>query len=167
MLNRSPGQAKPHSLIELVTRGGAETRAFAARLAGLLDSGDVLLLNGDLGAGKTTFAQGLAVGLGIPIHVTSPTFTLIQQYHGGRLPLYHFDLYRLSRPDDVFDLGFFDYLDLGGVVVVEWPERLGAFAPAERLNIQLTPDGDETRRLTLTAHGRRYADLLKNLEAAE
>jgi tRNA threonylcarbamoyladenosine biosynthesis protein TsaE len=150
-----------------ITHGESETRQLATKVAALLDGGDVLLMQGDLGAGKTTFVQGLAEGLGIPVHVTSPTFTLIQEYRGGRLPLFHFDLYRLSGPEEVFELGFFDYLDQAGVVVVEWPERLGALAPKERLDIKFTAVGDDARQITLTARGPQYADLMNALETAK
>jgi tRNA threonylcarbamoyladenosine biosynthesis protein TsaE len=151
-------------MMDLLTHNAKETRAFAARLATQVQRGDLLLLHGDLGAGKTTFAQGLAEGLGIAAGVTSPTFTLVQEYRGGRLPLYHFDLYRLGGPDEVFDLGFFDYLEQGGVVVVEWPERLGESLPDERLDITLSAAGEAERTITLLARGARHTQLLTALE---
>ena len=150
--------------ITFVTNGEAETRALAAKLAARLDPGDLLLLRGDLGAGKTTFAQGLAEGLGIADPVTSPTFTLIQEYEGGRLPLYHFDLYRLAGPDDVFDLGFYDYLEQGGVVVVEWPERLGNTLPDAWMAVVMAIIGDDSRCISFTSKGSRSHALAGQLE---
>src|SRR5690242_19053467 len=134
--------------VTLTTRNESETHDLAARLAALVSPGDVLLLRGDLGAGKTTFTRGLAQGLGIHLPVTSPTFTLIQEYRGGRVPLYHFDLYRLYGPQEVFDLGFFDYLEQGGVVVVEWPERLGDDLVEEWLAVDMAIQDDDSRRIT-------------------
>jgi tRNA threonylcarbamoyladenosine biosynthesis protein TsaE len=145
----------PSQPVELTTRSESETRDLAARLAAMLSAGDVLLLSGDLGAGKTTFTQGLAQGLEIHAPVTSPTFTLVQEYRGGRLPLYHFDLYRLGGPAEVFELGFFDYLEQAGVVVVEWPERLGDDLPEEWLAVEVAIEEGDSRRILLTARGAR------------
>lgn len=100
----------------------AETQRLGALLGGLLAPGDVVLLHGDLGAGKTAFTQGIAVGLGVARAVNSPTFTILKEYE-GRLPLYHFDLYRIESPDEVYALGFEEYLDGAGVSVIEWAER--------------------------------------------
>lgn len=150
-----------------VTRSAEETHQLAARIGLCLEAGDVLLLEGDLGAGKTTFTQGLAQGLLIGTPVTSPTFTLAHEYLGGRLPLFHFDPYRLSGPDDILDLGFEEYLERGGVVVVEWAERLGVLTPAEYLQVRLETQGQEARCLTLTAVGDRYETLLSNLIGTE
>jgi tRNA threonylcarbamoyladenosine biosynthesis protein TsaE len=136
------------------------TRAAATRLACLLQPGDVLCLEGDLGAGKTTFIQGLAAALDVPGQVTSPTFTLVQEYHGGRLPLYHFDVYRLAGPRELTDLGFEDYLRAEGVVVIEWASRVVAALPDDRLEVLLEEMGDgeeEARRITFRPYGQRWA----------
>src|SRR4051812_10338122 len=109
------------------SRSPGATRAWGAELAGTLKAGDVILLSGSLGAGKTCLVAGLAEGLGSAAEVGSPTFTLINEYKGGRLPLYHMDLYRLDKPAQIAGLGLEEYFDGGGVCCVEWPERLGSF----------------------------------------
>lgn len=105
------------------THSPAETEQLGEKLASQLTGGAVLALRGDLGAGKTAFTRGLARGLGYAGAVTSPTFTIVNEYEGGRLPLFHFDLYRLSCADELWDIGWEDYLDRGGVCAVEWSER--------------------------------------------
>lgn len=138
-----------------------ETMAIASKLAHLLQPGDVLLLEGDLGAGKTTFTKGLAKGLGITRNVNSPTFTIIKEYKGGRLPLYHMDVYRL---DDSFeDLGFDEYFEGDGVTVVEWAHLIQEQLPEQLLEINLHHEAAEARRLTLKAHGQKYIDICKEL----
>jgi len=115
---------------EHVTEGPEGTRALARRLAQTLKPGDVLLLVGELGAGKTTFVRGLAEGLGVePKLVSSPTFVLIQEYEGGRLPLYHIDAYRVQDPHELLEVGLEECFERGGVVVIEWGERLRGLVP--------------------------------------
>ena len=109
--------------MEYVTNSEAETEALGARLAPRLEPGTVIAFTGDLGAGKTAFTRGLARGLGVTERVTSPTFTIVNEYEGGRLPLFHFDLYRLGSSDELFDIGWEDYLSRGGVCAVEWSEN--------------------------------------------
>lgn len=130
------------------------THAVGARLAALLRPGDLLLLRGELGAGKTQLAQGVARGLGIAQAVRSPTFTLIHEYHEGRLPLYHMDLYRLSGEGDIASLGLDDYLSGSGVVIIEWPERADAL-PADALTLHIEATSPTTRRITFAPHGPR------------
>ena len=101
-----------------------ETEALGRRLGEILDQSTVVAFTGDLGAGKTAFTRGLAKGLDIPDRVTSPTFTIVNEYEGGRLPLFHFDMYRLSSADELFDIGWEDYLARGGVCAVEWSENV-------------------------------------------
>ncbi|MDQ2800944.1 MAG: tRNA (adenosine(37)-N6)-threonylcarbamoyltransferase complex ATPase subunit type 1 TsaE [Armatimonadota bacterium] len=136
------------------THSADETRALAAALGALLRPGDVLCLIGDLGAGKTTFTQGLALGLGLPPEepVNSPTFTLLAEHPGGRVPLYHFDVYRLDGSSGLYDLAFDEYLSGDGVVVIEWADRIADALPPDRIDIALTAEGPETRRLVMTAH---------------
>ena len=123
-----------------------ETWALARRLAAELRPGDVVCLEGDLGAGKTTFTQGLAAALGVEGRVTSPTFCLVQEHRGGDAYLVHMDLYRLHGEDDVLAIGWEDYLAAGAIIVVEWPERAGALIPADARHIVFTHlDGDERR----------------------
>ena len=115
-----------------------------------LPNGGVIALQGELGAGKTTFVQGLARALGITRPVTSPTFTLVGEYPGGRLPLIHMDLYRLRSPDDLLVIGFPEYLERNALVAIEWPDRAGDLLPPEtiRVTITLTPD-PRTRRIEI------------------
>ena len=130
----------------------AETARIAEALAARLQPGDVVLIRGDLGAGKTAFVRGLAVGLGAADDdVSSPTFTLMQEYRGGRLPVYHVDLYRLERAADVEDLGLEDVEMGDGVLAVEWPERLGDRLWSDALRLTLEPTVDGARRLTAHA----------------
>jgi tRNA threonylcarbamoyladenosine biosynthesis protein TsaE len=144
------------------THGPSETRSFAARLAQRLEAGDVIWLSGDLGAGKTTFAQGLGRGLHIDVPIISPTFVLIREYK-GRLPLYHVDLYRLGDACEIANLGLPDYLDGDGVCVLEWSERLDARGEMPGLHIRIEPRGESARDLTLTAAGERAERLLHTL----
>ena len=129
-----------------------ETWAAAGRFAAELKPGDVVCLEGDLGAGKTTFVQGLAAALGLPGRVTSPTFCLVQE-HGpvdGRM-LVHMDLYRLSSEDDVIAIGWEDYLSRGAVIAVEWPERAGSLIPADARHVAFAIlDGEESRRIDIS-----------------
>ena len=110
--------------MEFVTNSEQETEELGARLAERLEPGAVIAFTGDLGGGKTAFTRGLARGLGISDRVTSPTFTIVNEYEGGRLPLFHFDMYRLGSSDELFDIGWEDYLARGGVCAVEWSENV-------------------------------------------
>src|SRR5436305_2135610 len=122
-----PVRATPD--VDVISHSLDQTRRIGGRLAALLAPGDVILLEGPFGAGKTTFTQGIARGLGVTDdYITSPTFTLINEYP-GRLPLYHVDLYRLDSAAQALDLGLTDYLDSPGVTVIEWPERAAALLP--------------------------------------
>ncbi len=128
----------------------ADTRALAARLAATLEPGAVLLLSGDLGAGKTAFVRGLAEGLGLdPDEVTSPTFTLVHEYRGGRLPLLHVDLYRLESAD-LDEIGYDPDQAARGVVAVEWPERLTRPVP-DAIGIVIADEGGDRRTITVGA----------------
>ena len=126
-----------------------ETEQFAADLAAKALPGDVYTLTGDLGVGKTVFAKGFAKGLGITEPVTSPTFTIVQEYLSGRLPLYHFDVYRIGDPDEMEETGFYDYIDRGGVVLIEWAELIEDVLPENRTEITISKDlaGDDDYRL--------------------
>lgn len=126
-----------------------ETIKFAANLAAKSKPGDVYTLTGDLGVGKTVFAKGFAKGLGVTEPVTSPTFTIVQEYLSGRLPFFHFDVYRISDPDEMEETGFYDYLDRGGVVLIEWAELIEDILPFPRTSIKIEKDlnGDDDYRL--------------------
>ncbi|WP_462412658.1 tRNA (adenosine(37)-N6)-threonylcarbamoyltransferase complex ATPase subunit type 1 TsaE [Neobacillus sp. Marseille-QA0830] len=142
------------------TGSSEETSQFAQRLAKLLQPGDVIALEGDLGAGKTTFTKGLALGLEIKKTVNSPTFTIIKEYH-GRLPLYHMDVYRVE--DAWEDLGFDEYFEGEGVTVVEWAHLIEEQLPEELLTISLYHESDENRRIVLVPKGSRYEELCKEI----
>ena len=127
----------------------AQTEAIGAQLAQTLTPGTVIAFTGDLGAGKTAFTRGLARGLGIPDRVTSPTFTIVNEYEGGRLPLFHFDMYRLESSDELFDIGWEDYLRRGGVCAVEWSEKVSdALTGALRVDIHRGA-GEQERIITV------------------
>ena len=135
-----------------ITNSPEETEALGARLARALEPGAVVAFTGDLGAGKTAFVRGLARGLGIPDRVTSPTFTIVNEYEGGRLPLFHFDLYRLGSADELFDIGWEDYLARGGVCAVEWSERMEELLEPGTIRVDLRRGEDEDRRV-ITVEG--------------
>jgi tRNA threonylcarbamoyladenosine biosynthesis protein TsaE len=148
----------------LCSNSEVQTEALGERLAACLRVGDVLALYGDLGSGKTTLVRGIARGLGSADPVSSPTFVLLHLYE-GRLPLYHFDAWRLAGPQDLAAIGAEDYLEGDGVAVVEWSERAQGLLPAERLEIHLERGADpDQRRLRLVGLGRRGAELLEDLE---
>lgn len=145
---------------EIITDSSEETFQFAEKLGGFIKPGDVLALEGDLGAGKTTFTKGLAKGLEIKRNVNSPTFTIIKEYQ-GRLPLYHMDVYRVE--DSLEDLGFDEYFEGDGVTVVEWAHLIDEQLPEERLTIFIYHDGDQKRRMVLEPKGKRYQQLCKEI----
>ena len=131
----------------------------AARVAKWLKTGDVIILEGELGAGKTSFSRALINAISpSPEEVPSPTFTLVQIYDAQEPAIWHFDLYRIAKPDDVFELGW-EEARRGGVALVEWPERLGTLLPKDRLEITIdfTRDSDSSRAVTLTPHGKWQA----------
>src|SRR3954447_24805447 len=142
----------------------AATEAFGRRLGALLFPGAVIALVGQLGAGKTHLTRAIAEGLGVrnPAAVTSPTFVLIQEYP-ARLPVYHFDAYRLSGPREFAELGVDEYFRGDGVCVVEWADKVGETLPVEHLRIEIEIVDESRRRFTLTATGERYENLLKQL----
>ncbi len=149
---------------EFISSAPAETDALASAIALYLAPGDFISLKGELGAGKTRFAQGVAAALGVPSAspVTSPTYTLMN-IHSGRIPLYHFDLYRLSSEEEVIDLGFAEYFSSNGVCLVEWPERLSAELPPDRLEVVFSYMDDSVRRIELIPFGSRFMDLLNRI----
>ena len=145
-------------MMQITTHSADETQALGQKLASRLAPGDVIAYFGDLGAGKTAFTRGLAQGLGITDPVTSPTYTIVNEYLGGRLPLFHFDMYRLSSADDLFDIGWEDYLSRGGVCAVEWSENVeDALQDAIRVTIEKDADEPDTRHITITG-GPRFED---------
>lgn len=142
---------------EFITNSPAETENLGAALGKLLPAGTILAYRGDLGAGKTAFTRGLARGLGCAELVTSPTYTIVNEYLGGRLPLFHFDMYRLRSSEDLWDIGWEDYLERGGICAVEWSENV-ADALEDAVTITIEKLGETSRRITLEG-GDFLADL--------
>lgn len=139
------------------TTGAEQTRALAAALGELLRAGDLLVLVGDLGAGKTAFAQGVGRGLGVTETITSPTFALVQSY-AGRLDLHHLDVYRLEQVNEALDLGLAELLDDDAVVVIEWGDTIAPVLPHDYLEVRLAyGDGPDVREVTLSAVGPRWS----------
>ncbi len=137
-----------------------QTQAYARFLAASLKPNDVIMLTGDLGAGKTHFTQGLAQALGIMREVTSPTFTLMSVYEAGALPLYHFDLYRLEDPLELEDIGFYEALESEGVSCIEWGDKFPDDMPDDLLTIDITVNLQGERSLCVSATGPRSSELL-------
>ena len=137
--------------MEYLSHNEIETEALGARLAAVLPPGSVVAYQGGLGMGKTAFTRGLASGLGYAGRVTSPTFTIVNEYEGGRLPLFHFDMYRLADSDALFDIGWEDYLDRGGVCAVEWSEMVEDALPPDTIYVTMTrcPEQDSWRTITI------------------
>ena len=134
--------------MQYISNSPAETEAIGAALGKTIKPGTVIAYRGDLGAGKTAFTRGLARGLGSTELVTSPTYTIVNEYLGGRMPLFHFDMYRLHSSDDLWDIGWEDYLDRNGVCAVEWSENV-ADALEDPMVITIEKLGEESRRITI------------------
>jgi tRNA threonylcarbamoyladenosine biosynthesis protein TsaE len=145
---------------QYISNNADQTKEFAKKLASYLQPGDVIALEGDLGAGKTTFTKGLAEGLEITKNVNSPTFTIIKEYKGS-MPLFHMDVYRLENSDE--DLGFDEYFEGVGVTVVEWAHLIKDQLPLELLTIYLTHINDGARNIKLVPAGKRYEELCKEI----
>jgi tRNA threonylcarbamoyladenosine biosynthesis protein TsaE len=140
---------------DLVSHSPEETEEYAARFLGMLASGDVVALYGVLGAGKTCFVRGLARAAGVdPKEVTSPSFTLINEYPGGTLPIYHFDLYRLGDPREFYSTGGDDYFSRDGIILIEWAEKGGEFIPRQRYDVRFEIVDENQRRLMFSRNER-------------
>ena len=176
-------QPEDEFALHIVSSSSAQTQKLGVHLGELVRGGELILLNGQLGMGKTTFTQGLAQGMGISDTITSPTFTLLKEYtsplrsivspvqniHGKartqKLALYHFDLYRLDEPEEIIALGFEDYFyDSEGVCVVEWADKADGLWVPERLTISMSPHGETGRGILFTATGTRYSELLRQFQ---
>jgi len=149
---------------EKITSSAIETKEFATNLGTLVSPGDVITLEGDLGAGKTTFTQGLAVGLGVKRNVTSPTFTIIKEYQ-GRIPLYHMDVYRLEDSEE--DIGFAEYFNGTGITIIEWAQYIDEFLPENRLDIYIEVIDQDRRKIICQSSDSHYQTLISELKAAE
>ena len=137
----------------MLSNSAAETRAIGERIAARLRSGDVVLLQGDLGAGKSELARGIARGLGVSGPVPSPSFTILNAYDEGRVPLYHFDWYRIEDAREIIEMGMDEQIGGDGVAVVEWPSQCPEAIPETHLSIRLTPVDETTRDVTITPMG--------------
>lgn len=145
--------------VEYTSNSPEDTARIAAEIATQLRAGDIILYEGDMGAGKTTFTKGLAAALGITDPVTSPTFALVNEYTEGRLPLFHFDLYRIDSYDDLYAIGFLDYLDRGGIIAAEWSENIEGLeqeisgdSARAILKIRIEKSGESERRIKVSGH---------------
>lgn len=136
----------------IISNSPQDTERAGAELAATLPPGTVIAYTGDLGAGKTAFTRGLAQGLGVPGHVTSPTFTIVNEYEGGRLPLFHFDMYRLGSSDELFDIGWEDYLSRGGVCAVEWSENIADALDPDTIRVDIR-QGEHPQQRIITITG--------------
>lgn len=152
-------------MLEIKVNSAQETQEISKKLANFLQAGDVILLDGDLGAGKTTFTKGLAEGLGIVHNIKSPTFTIIREYQQGRLPLYHMDVYRLEETGGE-DMGLEEYFEGDGVSVIEWAQFIADELPDQYLIIHLVKDenDDQVRYLKFEPHGKRYEKLVADFK---
>jgi tRNA threonylcarbamoyladenosine biosynthesis protein TsaE len=154
-------------MLKFITDCVEETSRIGEQLGKQLKMGNIICLSGDLGAGKTAFTKGVAKGLGIEDYVTSPTYTIINEYE-GRLPLYHFDVYRLNDVEEMYELGYEEYFFGDGVVVLEWADIVKEIIPKERLWITiLNTKGDNTREIIMEPTGEAYDNMLKGMEHNE
>lgn len=145
------------------SNGEEQTARLAEALAAKMGAGTVLALDGDLGAGKTRFSQSVARALGVKGVVNSPTFTIIKEYEGDRLPFYHMDVYRISE-SEAEELGLDDYFYGDGVTLVEWAELIRGLLPPDRLAVRIRHAGEREREIELTPHGERYAEWCRQLK---
>ena len=152
------------------TYSAEETVQTGRALGKILQRGDVVCLAGDLGAGKTAFTGGIASAMGIQGYVTSPTFTIVNEYRGSSIPLYHFDVYRISDPEEMFEIGFEEYVDGDGVVVIEWAELIKDILPGEHIWVEIRKDrkkGDNSRVIDIQFRGDKYLDYERIIERAD
>ncbi|API91634.1 tRNA (adenosine(37)-N6)-threonylcarbamoyltransferase complex ATPase subunit type 1 TsaE [Virgibacillus pantothenticus] len=149
-------------MYEITTNTEDTTIHLGENLAMLLNPGDVVTLEGDLGTGKTTFTKGIAAGLGVKRNVSSPTFTIIKEYE-GEIPFYHMDVYRLENSEE--DIGFDEYFNGEGITVVEWPQFIGSFLPEKYLEVKLTAIDEKSRKITFIPHGSHFEWVVEQLKS--
>ncbi len=145
-------------MIKIQTHSYEETVEFGKKIGAVLESGDIISLSGDLGTGKTAFTNGIAKSLGIKSYITSPTFTLVNEYE-GLIPLYHFDVYRISDPDEMFDIGFDEYINGKGITIIEWGEQIEDILPEDIIKIEIQKnlsEGLDIREITVEFIGEKY-----------
>lgn len=151
-------------MLDVISHSSEQTQRFGARLANLLESGDVLGLIGELGSGKTVFVQGLAKGLGVQEPVHSPTFILANEYRSGRIPLFHIDAYRVNNAAEALGFGLEDYLNSFGITVVEWADRIRQALPEEQLVVEFRHVSSTKRGILMKGQGKRYERLVEELK---
>ena len=151
-------------MFRITTKNAHETYNLGVKLGRLLDCGDIVCLTGDLGAGKTAFTKGIGIGLGVVDYITSPTYTIINEY-SGRIPLYHFDVYRLESSEEMQELGYEEYFYGDGAVVLEWADMVKDMIPIERIWITILKVEDEnSREILIEPTGDRYNQIVRGLE---
>ncbi len=150
---------------EYTTHSEFETLNIGKKLGELLNKGDIVCLNGDLGTGKTVFVKGIAMALSIDEYITSPTFTIVNEYD-SKIPLFHFDVYRISDSDEMFEIGFEEYLDNKGIVVIEWASIISEILPEETINVTISKVGEDfdLRNIIIDFNGGKYKDLEQKFE---
>jgi len=154
-------------MINIETNSFEETVEFGRKLGSILKPGDVICLSGDLGTGKTALTNGIAKALGINSYITSPTFTLVNEYQ-GKYTLYHFDVYRIADPDEMFDIGFDEYINGEGITIIEWGELISGILPSEIINLTIKKDlskGLDYRLISVEFRGEKYAGYEMNLNS--
>lgn len=134
-------------MAEYKSNSAEDTALIAADLAKTLSPGDVLLLYGEMGVGKTVFTNGLCRALGACDYATSPTFTVVNEYDGGDFPVYHFDMYRIEDEDELYELGFDEYMNAGGICIIEWPENIPGWIPERHVRVDILRDGENKRTI--------------------
>lgn len=137
-------------MFEVITNSPAETELFAQKLAEKLSGGEIIAFKGGMGMGKTCFTRGLAKGLGFDGQVSSPTFAIVNEYSGGRLPLYHFDMFRVENWEDLYSCGFFDYMEMGGVIAAEWSENIENALDGKVITVKIEQLDENTRKITVS-----------------
>lgn len=150
-------------MYKFISNSPKDTEKLGYKLGKALKSGDILCLLGDLGAGKTALTKAIAKGLGIDDYVTSPTFTIINEYN-GRLPLYHFDVYRLTSIEELYDLGYEEYFYSNGITIIEWADKIEEILPEDTINIHINRTLNQNEReIIFTGKGKRFNQIIKEL----
>lgn len=149
-------------MLVITTDNAEQTKELGRQIGNALVGGEVIAMVGDLGAGKTTITKSIALSLGIEEHVTSPTFTIVNEYQ-GRVKLYHFDVYRIGDIEEMYDLGFDEYIDSGGVSIIEWANLIEEILPDDAINIEIISLGDDKRQITITGKGEKTQNIIKEL----
>lgn len=152
-------------MFDFISNSAEDTQRLGELIGSMLVGGEIICFTGDLGAGKTTMTKSIALGLEVEDYVTSPTFTIVNEYE-GRVPLYHFDVYRIGDVDEIYNIGYEDYIYSGGVCIIEWANIIKTELPEERLEISIRSLEENIRVITFVAYGERYVSFLQDLKEA-